>query len=170
MRSYFDLTIGQLIGGQAAINSVVGIVIIARAIRASFILLLSASALGKAMDMQGFAVIVASYQVLPESLLLIAASAIVLVEVSLAVWLALGFLPRFQNTLAPAAIGVLGLHWMYFAWMLIALLRGLTIPNCGCFGVYFGRPLTWFTLIEDALLICLAWVMWRSGYRASRTN
>jgi hypothetical protein len=73
MQSNFDLTIGQLIGGQAAINSVVGIVIIARAIRAFLILLLSASALGKAMDMQGFAVIVASYQVLPESLLLIAA-------------------------------------------------------------------------------------------------
>jgi hypothetical protein len=137
--------------------------LIARLIQAFFTVLLFASALGKALDIQGFAAIVASYQLLPEGLQLIAAWAVMLIEVFLAMWLALGFLPQYRHTLGMASIAAIGLHWMYFDWMLVALLRGLTIPNCGCFGVYLGRPLTWFTLIEDAFLIYLAWIMWRTA-------
>lgn len=41
----------------------------------------------------------------------------------------------------------------------LALHRGLQIANCGCFGVYWARPLTAVTLVEDALLLALACLM-----------
>jgi Methylamine utilisation protein MauE len=136
---------------------------IARAIQVCFILLLLTSALGKVLDPQGFASIVATYQLLPDGLVFVAAWAVILTEFLLALWLAMGLWPQYRHTLSLASIAVLGLHWLYFDWMLIALMRGLTIPNCGCFGVYLARPLTWFTPLEDAFLIFLAWLMWRAA-------
>jgi Methylamine utilisation protein MauE len=139
---------------------------IARAIQVFFILLLFTSALGKVLDVQGFESIVGSYQLLPDGLVFIAAWVVILTEFLLALWLSMGFLPQYRHTLSLASIAVVGLHWMYFDWMLVALLRGLTIPNCGCFGVYLARPLTWFTPLEDAFLIFLAWLMWRASKSA----
>jgi Methylamine utilisation protein MauE len=136
---------------------------IARAIQVCFILLLLTSALGKVLDPEGFASIVATYQLLPDGLVFVAAWAVILTEFLLALWLAMGLWPQYRHTLSLASIAVLGLHWLYFDWMLIALMRGLTIPNCGCFGVYLARPLTWFTPLEDAFLIFLAWLMWRAA-------
>ena len=41
----------------------------------------------------------------------------------------------------------------YAIWMTIALLRGLDLPNCGCFGVFFPQPLTWQSPLEDLVLV-----------------
>ncbi|WP_267241652.1 MauE/DoxX family redox-associated membrane protein [Streptomyces sp. PR69] len=44
-------------------------------------------------------------------------------------------------------------------WALLAaqaFARGLTVANCGCFGVYLTQRLSWFVLVQDALLLCYA--------------
>jgi hypothetical protein len=55
------------------------------------------------------------------------------------------------------------LHIGFAAWAAIALLRGLHIPNCGCFGVFLARPLGWYTVLEDGVVVCvsllLAWLV-----------
>ncbi len=119
-----------------------------------FVLLLAASSVGKFADMTGFYPIVASYQVVPAALIPFAAWKLVVLEMGLAIWLA------SRRHLPLAAVALIALHVVYFVWLMAALLRGLDIPNCGCFGVYFARPLTLFTLIEDLLLLLMASALW----------
>ena len=75
---------------------------------------------------------------------------LIAIEISLALWLVSG------RGLAQAACAVVVLHGVYLAWIAIAAARGLTIANCGCFGVFWPRPLSAWTFVEDALLLILA--------------
>lgn len=122
-----------------------------------FVVLLAAAAAGKLADMRGFGDIVASYRVLPEPLRLPASWALVVSEALLAAWLA------FDRQLPTAALALAGLHLIYLAWVLAALARGLSIANCGCFGIYFGRPLSWTTPLEDAVLIAMSLALYRAA-------
>jgi hypothetical protein len=119
-----------------------------------FVLLMCASAVGKLLDMDGFYGVVETYRLLPVEVVPLSAWALVLVEIAFAGWLVSG------KRLGSAAIGLIGLHFMYLLWVLIALHRELLISNCGCFGVYFARPLTWQTPVEDITLISFALALW----------
>jgi Methylamine utilisation protein MauE len=125
-------------------------------IRWFFVLLLAASAIGKLADMPGFYAVIKSYALLPEAVIPISAWTLAIFELALAIWLAMG------KRIHVAALIVIALHFVYLIWLMIALARGLDIPNCGCFGIYWARPLTWLTLLEDFILLVLAMVMWRS--------
>ncbi|WP_236240222.1 MauE/DoxX family redox-associated membrane protein [Streptomyces sp. CC228A] len=53
--------------------------------------------------------------------------------------------------------------WVYTAvsvvWSLLAVqayARGLTVANCGCFGIYLSQRLSWFVLAQDALTLFYA--------------
>jgi uncharacterized membrane protein YphA (DoxX/SURF4 family) len=133
--------------------------ILAISLRIFFAVLLMASAIGKLLDMPGFYTVVASYDLLPVAMIPAAAWMLTALELTLGIWVAVG------AYLARAAILVATLHVMYFGWLGVALARGLSIPNCGCFGVYWPRPLTVFTLIEDAVLLMLAAALWRLSGR-----
>ena len=126
-------------------------------IRWFFVSLLAASAVGKLADMPGFYRVIKSYALLPEPVIPISAWALAIVEFILAIWLVIG------KRINVAALVVIVLHVVYLAWLMIALTRGLNIPNCGCFGVFWPRPLTWFTPVEDFILLALAIVMWRNA-------
>lgn len=124
-----------------------------------FMLLLLATGIGKLLDMPGFIGVVATYRLLPELLVAPSAWALVVTELGLAAWLLWG--KRLQS----AALLLIGMHLMYLVWLLVTLLRGIQIDNCGCFGVFLARPLTWFTPLEDLLLIALAVWFWRATKR-----
>jgi len=128
-------------------------------LRTLFALLLGAGAAGKLAEMPGFLAIVESYRVLPAPLVPAAGWLLALAEAALAGVLATGWWPQL------AAAGVVALHGAYFAWVLAALARGLELANCGCFGVYFARPLGWNTALEDAVLLALAVALYRLAPR-----
>ncbi|MDQ2979563.1 MAG: hypothetical protein M3R62_10090 [Acidobacteriota bacterium] len=115
-------------------------------------LVLVATAVGKLLDLPGFARVLGAYQAFPEALLLPIGAAVVLAELALAVWLLSGRRPF------SAALAALVLHVAYAVWSTSALLRGLQLSNCGCFGVFLPRRLSWFTVAEDLALagICAA--------------
>jgi len=139
-------------------------IFIGTGIRWFFVLLLAASGIGKLADMPGFYALVKSYALLPETVIPVSAWALAIFELVLAIWFALG------KRIYVAAILVIALHFVYLAWLATALARGLKILNCGCFGVFWARPLTWFTLVEDLILLALAIVLWRSiGQKRSLT-
>ncbi len=119
-------------------------------IRYFFVFLLAASSLAKLADMGGFADVVVSYDVLLAAFVPLAAWALMVFELVLAFWLFTG------KELRRAAGMLVALHLVYLVWLSFALFRGINIPNCGCFGIYFPRPLTLFTLVEDLLLLGLA--------------
>ena len=95
------------------------------------------------------------YQAFREVTLLPLASLITGVEALLAVWLLTGW------RLRTGALVAAGLNMAYALWMLVSLLRGLRLDNCGCFGVFFPQPLTWASPIEDLVLVCLCYLVSR---------
>ncbi|MFJ7768711.1 MauE/DoxX family redox-associated membrane protein [Streptomyces sp. NPDC097107] len=63
--------------------------------------------------------------------------------------------------------------WLYagvaVVWSVLAaqaFARGLDLDNCGCFGTYLAQPLRWYVLVEDALMLLYAWLLWRAVRRA----
>ncbi|CAA9268314.1 MAG: hypothetical protein AVDCRST_MAG08-3060 [uncultured Acetobacteraceae bacterium] len=104
----------------------------------------------KALDLPGFAAIVAEYRFLPAPLALPAAALVAGAEVALGAWLLVGM------RAGRAALASAALHTIYAAWTGAALARGLRLENCGCFGVFWGRPLAFTTLGEDAALVALS--------------
>ena len=110
-------------------------------------LVLTASAVGKLLDIPGFVEVLRGYRALPEFALFPVAVAMPVAELALAAWLARG------RRLAAAALVSAALHGAYAIWSAVALLRGLRLPNCGCFGVFLKRPLGWHTVVEDVGMI-----------------
>lgn len=130
-------------------------------LRGVFILLMAAAGLGKLLDMPGFYPVVASYRLLPELLVIPSAWALTLGELALAAWLVWG------RWLKWAALAVIVLHLFYLFGVSQALLRGLELDNCGCFGVYWARPLRWYTPLEDLVLLTLSVWFWAQTKRAA---
>ena len=109
------------------------------------ILLVSAG--GKLLDIAGFAGVLKTYAAFPDAILLPLSLAIPLAELALALWLFSG------QFLAAAAAASVVMHFLYAAWSAISVLRGLRLSNCGCFGVFWPRPLGWTTVLEDLVLM-----------------
>ena len=111
-----------------------------------------ASALGKSLDLSGFVAVLNTYRAFPDSTLWPLALGVTGVEFVLGAWFLSGW--RLETS---ALVGT-GLNTVYAVWMTISLLRGLELTNCGCFGVFFPQPLTWFSPVEDLVMVslCLA--------------
>jgi len=56
-------------------------------------------------------------------------------------------------TVSRYSIVLIPLLWSFIAFQ--AILRGITIDNCGCFGAYFSQPLNWSVIVQDTVFI--AW-------------
>lgn len=108
-----------------------------------------ASALGKALDLAGFADVLKTYQAFPESALFFIALAVTIFEFVLGAWMLGGW--NLQGSAITAAV----MNTTYAVWMTVTLFRGLQLENCGCFGVFFPRPLTWFSPIEDMVMVAM---------------
>ena len=111
------------------------------------------SGLGKSLDMPGFIEVLKTYQVFPPSMLRPFAFTLTGIEILLGVWILSAY--RLQWS----ALGGALLNTLYAGWVVITLLRGLTLSNCGCFGVYFPQPLTWLTPIQDLVFVGMCVVL-----------
>ena len=111
------------------------------------------SAFAKALDLSGFAEVLRTYRAFPDSTLLPLALTITTLELGLGIWIVWG--RQLQRSATAAAIMNVG----YAGWMVVTLLRGLHLPNCGCFGVFFARPLTWVTPFEDLVFAGLCFIL-----------
>lgn len=109
-----------------------------------------AAALGKALDVPGFLLVLVEYRLLPGPLLFPGTLALILAEAAIAIGL---LLPRARHAAALAAAALAAL---YGAALTVTLLRGIALQNCGCFGVFLPRPLTLFSPLEDGLLVAMA--------------
>ncbi len=130
------------------------------ALRAFIGLVLLATGAGKLLDVGGFADVLRSYQVLPEGLVGPLSVGVPVAEILVAAWLFSGF------GLAAASLASAALHLVYAAWSASGLARGLALENCGCFGVFLARPLTWKTVAEDLVMVALSlWLFRLAGKR-----
>ncbi len=108
---------------------------------------LVASALGKSLDLSGFVDVLATYRAFPPSMLAPLGYAVIVVEYVTGLWVLSGW--RLMEGAIVAGMVNAG----YAGWMTISLLRGLDLPNCGCFGVFFPQPLRWYSPLEDLVLV-----------------
>lgn len=122
---------------------------------------LLASALGKSLDLPGFVNILVTYQLLPSWSLWPVALMIIAVEWVLAAWILSGW------QLPTSAFLALMLNGLYAVGLSMTLFRGLDLPNCGCYGVFFPLPLRWYSPLEDLVLVGICSVL-RIGAKKSQ--
>jgi hypothetical protein len=101
---------------------------------------------GKLLDLPSYVQLLRSYDGLPEPVLRPLALVLPLVELKVANWLLGGRRVRWGAAASTC------LHVFYIAWTTAAMIRHLSILNCGGFGVFLARPLGWNTVIEYAFL------------------
>lgn len=116
------------------------------------------SALGKSLDLSAFVDILATYQIFPDWALWPMALSICGAEWLLAGWMFSGWY------LSAGALGALALNGLYAAGLTVTLLRGIDLPNCGCYGVFFPQPLRWYSPLEDLVLVGMCYAL-RQGAR-----
>lgn len=115
-----------------------------------------ASAIGKSLDLRGFVEVLATYQLFPDHMLWPIACGITGLEWVLGVWLLAGW--RIQ----AGALLALILYGVYAAGLIVTLFRGIDLPNCGCYGVFFPQSLRWYSPLEDMVLVGMCYALWRS--------
>ena len=119
--------------------------------RIFLVVLLLSTGIGKLLDIQGFADVIATYQFfIPEILLAPLGLIVALFELFLGLAIGRGI------GLKLCAMLTILTHAGYAGLAIITNLRGLELNNCGCFGVFLARPMTWFTVIEDMVLLGLS--------------
>jgi hypothetical protein len=116
-----------------------------------------ASAMGKSLDLSGFVDVLITYQAFPSGILWPLALTIAGLEWILGVWILSGW------RLTTAAAAALALNSAYAIWMAVSLLRGLDLPNCGCYGVFFPQPLRWYSPLEDLALVGMCYALQLMG-------
>ncbi|PCG86991.1 hypothetical protein CIB93_05475 [Streptomyces sp. WZ.A104] len=83
-------------------------------------------------------------------------------ELACAAW----FLARPRSTAIAPVWVFTSVSVIWSALAVQAFARGLTVVNCGCFGVYLSQRLSWFVLAQDALLLLYAALLLRGVRRA----
>ncbi len=120
-----------------------------------FALLVIATGIGKLLDNRGFADVILTYQFgIPHFLAMGLGLAVSLFELFLGIFI---LLEKNQNR---NAILLMLMHSGYVFLATVSNIRGLDLQNCGCFGVFWGRPLTWITVVEDLALVLASYVFY----------
>lgn len=122
------------------------------------------AAIGKLLDNRHFAEILAQWQLFPSWSLLPLGVLTSLAELGLALWLFSGW------RLTAAALVALAFHLVYSAATTITVLRGIRLPDCGCFGIFFSHPLNWTMAIEDFVLAGVCLVLYLMARRIKPEN
>ena len=116
-----------------------------------FAVLLLTTAVGKLLDNRGFAQVIGNYQLpIPQDFLLPLALFVSLVEL----FLGLSLLKADQQK--RNAVFVILIHLGYSGLAALTLWRQIPLTNCGCFGVFWARPMSPMTLAEDVILVLLS--------------
>lgn len=116
--------------------------------------ILFVAAIGKLLDNRYFAEMLAQWQLFPRWSLLGLGVVVSLSELVLTAWLFSGW------RLTQAALVALLFHLGYISGTVITLLRGIRLPDCGCFGILFPHPLDWMMVFQDAVLAVLCVVLY----------
>jgi len=120
------------------------------AVRMVLGLILLTTAVAKLSNLSGFVAVLHSYRVFPQGLHWPVAIVISASELVIGFWLCWG------RRLRQAAWTSLTLHGTYAGFAAFMLLRHVPILNCGCFGSYLARPLSWMTVGENLFLVALS--------------
>jgi len=115
-------------------------------------LIILGGAIGKLLDISGFGDVIGTYDLgLSPGVRIVIAILVIAFELVLGIWLLSG------KNISAAALAALVMNTGYFLLLTTSLLRGLELNNCGCFGVFLARPLTWYSPLEDLILMAFSY-------------
>lgn len=133
--------------------------------------ILLVAAIGKLLDNRHFADVLAQWRLFPEWSLLGLGVIGSLAELLLALWLLSG------KQLPKAALVSVLFHLCYSLATTITVLRGIQLPDCGCFGIFFKHPLDWKMVRGDLFFTLLSFLLYvlakkwpRPLWRMAKTN
>ena len=130
-----------------------------------FLVLLFSTAIGKLLDIPGFADVIETYQF---GLTGVVASVLGLSIALFELQLALYMLRKPLSWIIGMLLTVM--HSGYTLLAIITLSRGIDIQNCGCFGVFLARPMTPMTIVEDLILTAMSAMYWYLSIQLSKAN
>ena len=136
--------------------------IFGRFLRFFIAVILLTTGLGKALDIPGFVEVLITYQAFADWMLYPVALGMIAAELILSFWLFSG------RIIFWAAFSSLGLHTVFTLGASVTVMRGLDIPNCGCFGVFFARPLDGWTIVEDLVMVAFSGLLMVSARMLAR--
>lgn len=122
---------------------------------------LAAMALGQLASFDAMPAILTTYGLTSGAASTALAVALISAEVVTAVW----FLTRPRSRAVTPVWLYTGVAVVWSVLAAQAFARGLVLDNCGCFGTYLAQPLRWYVLVEDALMLLYAWLLWRAVRR-----
>jgi uncharacterized membrane protein YphA (DoxX/SURF4 family) len=102
-----------------------------------------------------FAAIIAAYKILPAALVTPLSIALPYIEMWVGLFVLAGFCTR------QAAIAAVVLFSVFFLALASALVRGIDLASCGCFGPDALSPR--YTIIMDVVLLALSVVIYRQA-------
>ncbi|MCZ4124057.1 MauE/DoxX family redox-associated membrane protein [Streptomyces sp. H39-S7] len=123
---------------------------------------LAAMAVGQLASFDAMPAIVTTYDLTSGAISTALAVALISAEIATAGW----FLARSRFRAATPVWLYTGVAVVWSVLAAQAFARGLVLDNCGCFGTYAAQPLRWYVLVEDALMLLYAWLLWRGLRRA----
>ncbi|MEW2634314.1 MauE/DoxX family redox-associated membrane protein [Streptomyces sp. NPDC048389] len=126
---------------------------------------LAAMALGQLASFDAMPAILTTYGLTSGAASTALAVALISAEVVTAGW----FLARPRSRAATPVWLYTGVAVVWSVLAAQAFARGLVLDNCGCFGTYLAQPLRWYVLVEDALMLLYACLLWRALRRARPT-
>ncbi|MDF9816658.1 MauE/DoxX family redox-associated membrane protein [Streptomyces sp. SPB162] len=127
---------------------------------------LAAMALGQLASFDAMPAILTTYGLTSGAASTALAVALISAQAVTALW----FLARPRSHAAPPVWLYTGVALVWSALAAQAFARGLVLDNCGCFGANLSQPLRWYVLVEDALMLLNAWLLWRGLRRARPTS
>ncbi|MER7895051.1 MauE/DoxX family redox-associated membrane protein [Streptomyces sp. NPDC096046] len=125
-------------------------------------LLLAAMALGQLASFDAMPAILTAYGLTSGAASTALAVALIGAEAVTAAW----FLARPRSRATTPVWLYTGVAAVWTVPAAQAFARGLALDNCGCFGAYLAQPLRWYVLVEDALMLLYAGLLWRGTRRA----
>jgi len=138
-------------------------VVVYKVLRYFLLFLMLSTAIGKLLDIPGFAEVIATYQFgISGSFATGLGLVLALFELELAFYM----LRKPRSLIVGPILTIL--HSSYTLLAVITIYRGIELDNCGCFGVFLARPLTSMTIVEDLILTVLSAMYWCLSYRMKK--
>jgi hypothetical protein len=105
---------------------------------------------GKFLDVRGFREVLRRYDLYPTWSLWIIAAGMTIIELFIAYFFLTG---RGLNPFGLAGSYLISGGGAIV--LFIEVLRDMHLSNCGCWGVFWARPLEWYTPLEDVIMVMM---------------
>ncbi len=113
-------------------------------------LILLSTGIGKLLDIPGFVLVLDAYQLTPLWMTTLLAYSLPFIEFFTGLNLLVS-----ERSIHGVLVAVI-LHVLMLTAVTVTYLREIPVENCGCFGVFLARPLSFQTIVEDVFMLVIS--------------